>query len=699
MIKKVSRSVLWRYVRYFLAVLISAIGWLVCVGALFIFTFAMPFLKLGRFLLKIFRKPCEETVVPLEQLAVDTVNVGWKKRLRKQVANIPFARKAYTQLTTCKRNLMQVIYGTSQHITSERQAALEKYLSQQEVIAKGVPDVVIDVSIVMYNSARHLKKLLASINEQAFPTKNLRLIFIDNNSADDTVTQLREFKNHFSNQYHDIILVALDENIGFASAHNKAFSYTKGKFFLVANPDMVFESDAILNAVAYAGADDLTKVASWEFRQKPYEHPKIYDPVTLNTLWSSGACILFNPNAFKMAGGYDKKLFMYGEDVELSYRLIELGWQLKYCPFATVWHYTYKSAGEFKPVQFQGSLVANGLIRLRYGSLLQVVAAFFQYPALLARELFRSGKDAVVRLPLVVKAYLSFLRHSAPFVLSRKNSKIAFPFNRFDYSIIREGNFYEHQNRSVSKDYLVSIIMRTHGNQEFWLRESIASVFNQTYQNIELIIVEDGGENAKQFIEAIAQRSPFIKLRYFSLEKVGRSAAGNYGLEQASGELMMFLDSDDYLFSEHVEVLVDELDMNSDVGVAYTLAWTVPTKNMADACVTEKYKEHQPYVATYNKATSFDFNRLKEFNILPIQAALFRREVYETCGGFDASLELLEDWNLWLRYAHAFKFKMIPKLTSAFRIPAEIKRRHEREESMRSAHALALSSYQDHVGQ
>jgi GT2 family glycosyltransferase len=724
MIKNVSPGALRHCARCFLAVVVSAVGWLVCAGALLIFILFRSFLKMGRGLSGVCRRPRKGTTIPQKQSAASPTNIGWKKRLRKKIADvpcarrthtwvvgfrwklrfrkkiagIPFARRIYARLIVCKSKLMQVICGgTYQHITSERQEALEKHLCQQEGIAKGAAEVVIDVSIVMYNSSRHLKKLLASLNEQAFSTKNLRLIFIDNNSADDTVARLREFKKHFASQYHDITLIALDKNIGFASGHNKAFTCAKGKFFLVANPDMAFESDAILNAVSYACTDDLTKVASWEFRQKPYEHPKIYDPVTMKTFWSSGACILFNPEAFKMAGGYDKKLFMYGEDVELSYRLIELGWQLKYCPFATVWHYTYKSAGEFKPVQFQGSLVANGLIRLRYGNLFQIITAFSQYPALLARELFRGGKDAAVRSPLVVKAYLSFLRHSVPFVLSRKNSKIVFPFNRFDYSAIREGSFYEHQNRSLSKNYLVSIIMRTHGKQEFWLRESITSVFNQTYKNIELIIVEDGGENAKQFVESIANRNPSVKLRYLSLGKVGRSAAGNHGLEQARGDLVMFLDSDDYLFSEHVEVLVDELDMSPDVGVAYTLAWTVPTKNMANACVTRKYKELQYYVGRLNEAIAFDFDRLKEFNILPIQAALFRREVYERCGGFDVDLDLLEDWNLWLRYAHFFKFKMIPKLTSAFRTPADVRCKQDRDEGMRSARIAALSSYEKHV--
>ncbi|MCD8542702.1 MAG: hypothetical protein LRY69_04670, partial [Gammaproteobacteria bacterium] len=81
-----------------------------------------------------------------------------------------------------------------------------------------------------------------------------------------------------------------------------------------------------------------------------------------------------------------KDIFMYGEDVELSYHFIDTGWDVKYCPFAVVWHYTYKQAGEFKPVQFVRSLSANALLKLRYGNLNSILASVFQLPYLMFRE-------------------------------------------------------------------------------------------------------------------------------------------------------------------------------------------------------------------------------------------------------------------------------------------------------------------------
>ena len=81
-------------------------------------------------------------------------------------------------------------------------------------------------------------------------------------------------------------------------------------------------------------ADRDSNVASWELRQAFSEMPKYYDPVTLETNWSSHACILIKREVYEKVGGYDKNIFMYAEDVEFSYRLRSQGYVLNntsYC--------------------------------------------------------------------------------------------------------------------------------------------------------------------------------------------------------------------------------------------------------------------------------------------------------------------------------------------------------------------------------
>jgi hypothetical protein len=95
---------------------------------------------------------------------------------------------------------------------------------------------------------------------------------------------------------------------------------------LVINQDCIVEPGALETLVAIAAADD-DRVAAWEMRQIPYEHPKAYDPVTLDVPWVSGAATLFRRAAFDAVGGFDDAIFMYGEDVDLSWRLRARGWR------------------------------------------------------------------------------------------------------------------------------------------------------------------------------------------------------------------------------------------------------------------------------------------------------------------------------------------------------------------------------------
>jgi GT2 family glycosyltransferase len=569
------------------------------------------------------------------------------------------------------------------HIETGRQHELTRIMNRNSVKPEGVLELVLDICVVTFNSEKHLNALFMSIRQQQFPTKNIHLIVVDNKSSDNTILKLMDFKDQFGPAFYDVTILCLKKNIGFGRAHNKGFEHAKGNFFLVTNPDLEFEVGAIYNALKCAYSDDLDKVASWEFRQKPFEHPKIYDPITLKTFWSSGACLLINPKAFKSVGGFDKNIFLYGEDVELSYHFIDSGWDLKYCPQAVVWHYTYKEAGEFKPLQFLGCIKANGLLKIRYGSLSTCLASVFQYPVLFLQQIRQNRVNPTPHyrctLKLVLKAYMGYMKCSLLFLLTRKRSQFAFPFHGFDYVLTRPGAFYEYKKEPPEKDYLVSIITRTHGDQKCWLREAIASVLNQTYKNIELIVVEDGGDKAKLFIEEIASACSQIKIKYFSLGKVGRSAAGNVGLKAATGDFMMFLDSDDYLFADHIEVLVDELNANKNVGLAYSLAWCVPTKVNNEDNMNEGYTEVSHDLMP-SRVKPYDYEQMKVANLFPIQSALFRKEAYEEHGGFDESLDLLEDWELWLRYGYTFQFKLVEKLTSSFRVindPEEFQKRYE----------------------
>lgn len=105
------------------------------------------------------------------------------------------------------------------------------------------------------------------------------------------------------------------------------------------------------------------ETAAFECRQLPYETGHHIDPVTLETSWASGAALAVRRAAFTSVGGFDEHLFMYCEDVDLSWRLRAGGYRLQYVPAARVTHYSYENGGP-KLGEYAGQLLRQSAAAL-----------------------------------------------------------------------------------------------------------------------------------------------------------------------------------------------------------------------------------------------------------------------------------------------------------------------------------------------
>lgn len=543
----------------------------------------------------------------------------------------------------------------------------------------------IDLSVVTWNSERWLAGFFATLLGQAFPTAKINLFIRDNGSTDSTLSLCKKLKNRHAGDFNSFTIDNGD-NVGFGKGHNLNFARGNAPYFLVTNVDIEFPPEAIDNAIRIASADT-GDTASWEFRQSPFEHPKLYNPVDLTTNWSSSACILFRRTALASIGGYEGRIFMYGEDVELSYRLRDHGYVLKYCPSAVCRHYTYEYENQLKPIQFFGSTLANVLIRCRYGSPSEILGGFFLFFALwlrpppvdgARRELARTTRKLLVNAP-------HFLR-------SRKTSDNKFPFRLWDYEFRRAGAFYRlpEIDWKASQRPLVSIVVRTYKGRLGWLKEATASIIHQTWPRIELLIVEDGSHDAETYVAELAHSDRLESVRYASIEKAGRCVAGNCGLELARGDYIGFLDDDDLLLADHVETLVTELESHPSDDLAYTIGIAARTEVISSEPLAYRIISHEvQYAQPFSKPV------LWHHNYIPIQAALFRRALYETHGGFDLELENLEDWNLWTRFATTANFRFVEKATSIYRVPASRKIETARREKLDDYYRVAKSRQKD----
>ena len=563
----------------------------------------------------------------------------------------------------------------------------------------------VTLSIVTYNSEKWLDAFFKSLFQQQLPCDQIALCLLDNGSTDNTYAWLTKQRSALVDKFASVQLHQ-GPNIGFGAGHNHNLALAHTPFFWVTNVDLEFEPDTLTTLLQVAeqdvsqAANGQAQVAAWECRQKPYEHPKDYHPATGQTDWCSSACVLFKTDALKAVHGYEPLLFLYGEDVELSYRLRDRGYKLKYVPKASVWHYTYEEAAQVKPQQFLGSTLANVLLRCRYGRRHEVIQGFVMFMALFAMKPLFEG----LRTKLLGQL-LKLLKLAPQFLRTRRQSQEKFSFRMWDYALAREGAFYEYPNANQSPIEhakntaqgapMVSVLMRTMPGRAGKLSEAIASVVNQTYAHmqgpIELVLVEDGGlgiESAKPQIDALRASGALAKVIYVPLPKSGRCVAGNKALEVATGQLCCFLDDDDLFYADHLEVLVNEWLKQPSLGAVYALGYEVRTH-----VHSEEPWVYEDVIHSLIHRQEFSRPTLWHHNYFPIQSVLFQRRLYLENGGFDLDLENLEDWNLWVRYSLKSDFKLISKVTSLYRVPDQLEKALKRQAVLDNYYAKAKTKH------
>lgn len=231
------------------------------------------------------------------------------------------------------------------------------------------------------------------------------------------------------------------------------------------------------------------------------------------------------------------------------------------------------------------------------------------------------------------------------------------------------------------KKLKISIIIRTCGRPQI-LRNALQSIRKQTYGNIEVIVIEDGDNLSENLVQT--EFSDLDIVYRYTGEKKGRCYVGNLGLRIAQGDYFNFLDDDDILLENHVEILVNKiLEKKCEVVYAIAEEHQIIVKNKGQHVFDVKRKLIR-YKQPFNKLL------LCYLNYLPIQCVMFSRALYEKFGGFDEKLNLLEDWDLWVRYAMACYFEFIPEVTSIYYTPYKDKKKKIRDVSLRRAEREVL---------
>ncbi|AFY54116.1 putative glycosyltransferase [Rivularia sp. PCC 7116] len=184
-------------------------------------------------------------------------------------------------------------------------------------------------------------------------------------------------------------------------------------------------------------------------------------------------------------------------------------------------------------------------------------------------------------------------------------------------------------------------------NGEVTIGETINSILNQTFRDIEIIIINDGStDDTLATIKEISDS----RIKIFSYPNAGLSASRNRGISQAKGEYISFIDADDLWTTDKLELQWKALQENPQAAIAYS--WT------------DYIDESSQFLKSGRriKANGDVFSKLLVINFLENGSnPLIHRKALEKVGGFDESLAAAEDIDMWLRLAANYEFVCVEK--------------------------------------
>jgi glycosyltransferase involved in cell wall biosynthesis len=197
---------------------------------------------------------------------------------------------------------------------------------------------------------------------------------------------------------------------------------------------------------------------------------------------------------------------------------------------------------------------------------------------------------------------------------------------------------------------LVSVVIDCYNGERF-LQETIESALTQSHPRVEVIVVDDGSTDGSS---EIAQKFP---VRYIRQENRGLTESRNLGIRESRGDYVVFLDADDRLRPEAIEtglrVIAERPECAMTVGDHLFIS--SDGSHLSDsrkACLQSSHYEEL----------------LKSNFIEMISSVLFRRSVLVDIGGFDTTLRVAEDYELYLRIARVYPICCHPALTAEYRL-------------------------------
>ncbi len=198
----------------------------------------------------------------------------------------------------------------------------------------------------------------------------------------------------------------------------------------------------------------------------------------------------------------------------------------------------------------------------------------------------------------------------------------------------------------------VSVIIPAY-NAMNYLSETLDSVLNQTFEDFEVLIINDGSKDriVQWFSELRDSRVQLI-----SQENQRIAAARNTGISHAKGEYIAFLDADDLWEPTKLEVQVRFLEEHPSVGIVHTWTRLIDPQSQPTGRILTSQAEGNPW------------KHLLQKNTIVTSSVMIRSVCLQTVGGFSPDLHYCEDTDLWIRLAASYTFGIIKEPLTSYRL-------------------------------
>lgn len=199
----------------------------------------------------------------------------------------------------------------------------------------------------------------------------------------------------------------------------------------------------------------------------------------------------------------------------------------------------------------------------------------------------------------------------------------------------------------------VSVIIPSY-NAEAFISETVDSALAQTYQDLEIIVVDDGStDNTRRVLQQYGDR-----IRYVYQRNSGVSMARNTGIAIATGEYIALLDHDDVFLPEKLEEQVKILDADPDVALVYSDSYLVDFSGKLLGRMFDGVQPHRGRVLP----------ELFLNNFIPCLTAVIRKQVLDKVGLFRPDLHIVEEYELFLRIAELYPVDFVHAPLAKYRV-------------------------------